>query len=280
RNGIDRTPGSGRLAWRDDLVRESGRGRHHHPRNPACRPTRWEGHAVPASGRGCPAPRFGLTRTANLRVGPSSNFRASGDDNGCSVAEASRLTDRRGSDATRALARPNSRHPVPASPRPESLRRLLYLPPRSKGSGMDRSCRGDPSTADVRARGGCAASRRAVRALRDGASASATAKRGGARRLSGRTDHEETRMTTTQYVPAINAAGGDHRTGKPTVEALAMMERTRGARDLLSSKWKVDLLYLLARGVRRYSRLYDNLRGASKKMLTDSLRSLERDGFV
>src|SRR5262249_8312075 len=40
------------------------------------------------------------------------------------------------------------------------------------------------------------------------------------------------------------------------------------------------LLYLLARGVRRYSRLYDNLRGASKKMLTDTLRSLERDGLV
>jgi DNA-binding HxlR family transcriptional regulator len=59
-----------------------------------------------------------------------------------------------------------------------------------------------------------------------------------------------------------------------------MIERTRAARDLLSSKWKVDLLYLLARGVRRYSRLYDNLRGASKKMLTDSLRGLERDGFV
>ncbi len=59
-----------------------------------------------------------------------------------------------------------------------------------------------------------------------------------------------------------------------------MIERTRAARDLLSSKWKVDLLYLLARGVHRYSRLYDNLRGASKKMLTDSLRGLERDGFV
>jgi DNA-binding HxlR family transcriptional regulator len=39
-------------------------------------------------------------------------------------------------------------------------------------------------------------------------------------------------------------------------------------------------LYLLARGVHRYSRLYDNLKGASKKMLTDSLRGLERDGFV
>ena len=70
------------------------------------------------------------------------------------------------------------------------------------------------------------------------------------------------------------------RKGGPTREDLQMMERTRAARDLLSSKWKVDLLYLLARGVHRYSRLYDNLEGASKKMLTDSLRGLERDGFV
>src|SRR4051795_5471286 len=70
------------------------------------------------------------------------------------------------------------------------------------------------------------------------------------------------------------------RNAGPTRQDLEMIDRTRAARDLLSSKWKVDLLYLLARGVRRYSRLYDNLRGASKKMLTDSLRSLERDGLV
>ena len=70
------------------------------------------------------------------------------------------------------------------------------------------------------------------------------------------------------------------RNAGPTRQDLQMIDRTRAARDLLSSKWKVDLLYLLARGVHRYSRLYDNLRGASKKMLTDSLRGLERDGFV
>jgi DNA-binding HxlR family transcriptional regulator len=79
-------------------------------------------------------------------------------------------------------------------------------------------------------------------------------------------------------------AQGSRRAGRqntgPTRQDLEMIERTRAARDLLSSKWKVDLLYLLARGVHRYSRLYDNLRGASKKMLTDSLRGLERDGFV
>jgi DNA-binding HxlR family transcriptional regulator len=66
----------------------------------------------------------------------------------------------------------------------------------------------------------------------------------------------------------------------PTLEDLQLIERTRAARELLSAKWKVDLLYLLARGVRRYSRLYDHLMGASKKMLTDSLRGLERDGLV
>lgn len=67
---------------------------------------------------------------------------------------------------------------------------------------------------------------------------------------------------------------------RPTGEDLQMISRTRAAREVLAGKWKIDLLYLLARGVHRYSRLYDNLTGASKKMLTDSLRALERDGFV
>jgi len=77
-----------------------------------------------------------------------------------------------------------------------------------------------------------------------------------------------------------HAHGARRPNAGPTRQDLEMIDRTRAARDLLSSKWKVDLLYLLARGVHRYSRLYDNLRGASKKMLTDSLRGLERDGFV
>jgi DNA-binding HxlR family transcriptional regulator len=79
---------------------------------------------------------------------------------------------------------------------------------------------------------------------------------------------------------ADRARQADRKNVGPTRQDLEMIDRTRAARDLLSSKWKVDLLYLLARGVHRYSRLYDNLRGASKKMLTDSLRGLERDGFV
>ena len=80
-------------------------------------------------------------------------------------------------------------------------------------------------------------------------------------------------MTSTDYLSAQAA-------GRPTRDDLEMIERTRSVRDLLASKWKVDLLDLLARGVHRHSRLYDNLRGASKKTLTESLRSLERDGLV
>lgn len=87
-------------------------------------------------------------------------------------------------------------------------------------------------------------------------------------------------MTTTHDPGAIEPPGRARPAGRPSGEDRQMIERTRGARDLLSSKWKVDLLYLMARGVRRYSRLYDNLRGGSKKMLTESLRSLERDGLV
>jgi DNA-binding HxlR family transcriptional regulator len=81
-------------------------------------------------------------------------------------------------------------------------------------------------------------------------------------------------------VGEIGGRRNGHRNGGTSPEDVEMIERTRAARDLLASKWKVDLLYLLARGGQRYSRLYDNLRGASKKMLTDSLRGLERDGLV
>ena len=37
---------------------------------------------------------------------------------------------------------------------------------------------------------------------------------------------------------------------------------------------------LMARGVRRHGRVLECLPGASKKVMTDSLRALERDGMV
>jgi DNA-binding HxlR family transcriptional regulator len=58
-----------------------------------------------------------------------------------------------------------------------------------------------------------------------------------------------------------------------------MIEAASAALSLLSAKWKVDLLFLLAAGVRRHSRLRDHLL-VSKKVLSDALKSLERDGLV
>jgi DNA-binding HxlR family transcriptional regulator len=58
-----------------------------------------------------------------------------------------------------------------------------------------------------------------------------------------------------------------------------MIEATAAALTLFSAKWKVDLLFLLAAGVRRHGRLLDHLL-VSKKVLSDGLKSLERDGLV
>ena len=59
-----------------------------------------------------------------------------------------------------------------------------------------------------------------------------------------------------------------------------MIERTRAALALLGSKWSVDVIILLASGMRRHARLVDNIPGLSKKVLTATLRRLERDGIV
>jgi DNA-binding HxlR family transcriptional regulator len=61
---------------------------------------------------------------------------------------------------------------------------------------------------------------------------------------------------------------------------LELIDHTDQSLDVLKGKWKVHLLFFMARGVRRHSRLLECLPGASKKVMTDSLRSLERDGLV
>ena len=58
-----------------------------------------------------------------------------------------------------------------------------------------------------------------------------------------------------------------------------MILETHAVFSLLASKWKIDVLYLLASGARRYSHLHRQL-PVSKKVLTDTLRSLDRDGLV
>jgi DNA-binding HxlR family transcriptional regulator len=50
--------------------------------------------------------------------------------------------------------------------------------------------------------------------------------------------------------------------------------------EVLHGKWKVHLLFVMARGIHRHSRLLECLPGVSKKVMTESLRALERDGLV
>src|SRR5215216_7973226 len=59
-----------------------------------------------------------------------------------------------------------------------------------------------------------------------------------------------------------------------------MIGRTREALALLDPKWSVDIIFLLASGMRRHARLVDNIPGLSKKVLTSTLRKLERSGIV
>jgi DNA-binding HxlR family transcriptional regulator len=59
-----------------------------------------------------------------------------------------------------------------------------------------------------------------------------------------------------------------------------LVEQSEGALELVRGKWKVHLLFLMARGVHRHCNLLRGLRVASKKMMTDTLRALEHDGLV
>lgn len=61
---------------------------------------------------------------------------------------------------------------------------------------------------------------------------------------------------------------------------LEEIESVERALAVLQGKWKVHLLFFMARGVHRHSKLLECLPGASKKVMTDSLRALERDGLV
>jgi len=48
----------------------------------------------------------------------------------------------------------------------------------------------------------------------------------------------------------------------------------------LADKWTLLLFYALAQGTKRYSELLRQIAGISPKMLTQTLRSLEQNGYV
>jgi DNA-binding HxlR family transcriptional regulator len=79
---------------------------------------------------------------------------------------------------------------------------------------------------------------------------------------------------------------------RPRARSETRKARKRGAHDLdliqhidrtldvLHGKWKVHLIFLMARGIHRHSRLLESLPGVSKKVMTDSLRAMECAGVV
>ena len=50
--------------------------------------------------------------------------------------------------------------------------------------------------------------------------------------------------------------------------------------DRIADKWTALIIQVLANGTRRYAALQREIGGISQKMLTQTLRSLERDGLV
>ncbi len=55
---------------------------------------------------------------------------------------------------------------------------------------------------------------------------------------------------------------------------------TRRLLELIGDKWTPIILYILGQGTKRYGELQRHLPDVSKKMLTQTLRALERDGLL
>src|SRR5208337_515830 len=55
---------------------------------------------------------------------------------------------------------------------------------------------------------------------------------------------------------------------------------TRRLLELIGDKWTPIIVYILGQGTKRYGELQRHLPDVSKKMLTQTLRALERDGLL
>lgn len=55
---------------------------------------------------------------------------------------------------------------------------------------------------------------------------------------------------------------------------------TQQVLETIADKWSVIVIYALSRKTQRYSELQRMIGGVSQKMLTQTLRKLERDGLV
>jgi DNA-binding HxlR family transcriptional regulator len=69
-------------------------------------------------------------------------------------------------------------------------------------------------------------------------------------------------------------------TARQRGDAFAAACPTRHLLDRIGDKWSVLILSLLGEGCSRFSELKRRIDGVSQKMLSQTLRSLERDGLV
>jgi DNA-binding HxlR family transcriptional regulator len=79
------------------------------------------------------------------------------------------------------------------------------------------------------------------------------------------------RATPTSIAPAQDARA---------LERVRCARLIRDSVGLLSSKWAVDVLLVLGHGTRRYHELLGELSPISEKVLTQTLRAMERDGLI
>lgn len=68
--------------------------------------------------------------------------------------------------------------------------------------------------------------------------------------------------------------------GQNTTNVLSKNCPSNSVLEMVAGKWQVLILYALRGGKRRYSELQHTVEGISQKMLTQTLRELERNGLV
>jgi DNA-binding HxlR family transcriptional regulator len=67
---------------------------------------------------------------------------------------------------------------------------------------------------------------------------------------------------------------------KPSANVLGDHPYLRQTLDLIADKWVVAVLYVLSRGTIRYGALQREIGDISQRMLTRTLRDLERNGLI
>ena len=73
---------------------------------------------------------------------------------------------------------------------------------------------------------------------------------------------------------------GDKQGGESSTNVLSKNCPSNSVLEMVAGKWQVLILYALRDGKRRYSELQGTVEGISQKMLTQTLRELERNGLV